>query len=122
MTNAPSVPASEPAAGALHRRRCARHPAREAAARCPSCGEFFCRECVVEHAGRLLCAACLEKAVAAVARRRRRWTAVRRLAMATTGAIVLWVSFEAVGALLLKIPPAFHDGTVWKQMLDRTRP
>ncbi len=38
---------------------CWNHEAREAACRCPSCGRTYCRECVSEHEGRLLCAACL---------------------------------------------------------------
>lgn len=43
----------------LARQRCLRHDFREAVCRCPGCGRFFCRECVTEHGGRLLCAACL---------------------------------------------------------------
>jgi uncharacterized paraquat-inducible protein A len=41
------------------RTRCHNHPQREAAARCPECGRFFCRECVTEHEGRVICSACL---------------------------------------------------------------
>jgi len=44
--------------------RCRRHPERPAAARCPECGEPHCRECVVEHEGRILCAACLARLTA----------------------------------------------------------
>ncbi len=116
----PLVPPSP--AGGLHLRRCVRHSSREAAARCPSCGEFFCRECVVEHEGKLLCAACLGRAVAAIDRRRQRWKILGRIATATAGAIVLWMCFDATGSLLLKIPPAFHDGTVWKELLERAEP
>ncbi len=106
-----------PATGAgLHTRRCARHPTREAAARCPSCREFFCRECVVEHEGRLLCASCLAKSAVAGGRRREQLAALRRVVEATAGVIVLWLAFYAVGALLLKVPSAVHDGTIWKKM------
>ena len=66
----------------------ARHAAREAAARCPACGEFFCRECVVEHAGKPLCASCLAS-ITTVARRRERLAGVR-LAGAVAGGLVLW--------------------------------
>ena len=41
--------------------RCWNHEAREAACRCPACGRSYCRECVSEHEGRLLCAACLSR-------------------------------------------------------------
>jgi hypothetical protein len=118
----PIVPPLPVVSGGLHLRRCARHTTREAAARCPSCGQFFCRECIVEHEGRLLCAACLAKVGGANERRRQRWAVMRRIATATASAIVLWVSFELMGSLLLKVPPAFHEGTVWKELLDRTPP
>jgi hypothetical protein len=100
----------------LHLRRCARHPAREAAARCPSCREFFCRECVVEHEGRLLCAPCLarleKRAQASGADRR----ALARAAALAGGCLVLWLAFCVLGALLVKIPPRVADGTVWEDL------
>jgi hypothetical protein len=43
----------------LARQRCLNHEAREAVCRCPSCRNFFCRECVALFESRLLCAACL---------------------------------------------------------------
>lgn len=39
--------------------RCRNHGGREAVARCRECGNFFCRECVVEHHGRMVCTSCL---------------------------------------------------------------
>jgi hypothetical protein len=41
--------------------RCFNHGMREAAARCPECGRFYCRECITEHDDRVLCSACLKK-------------------------------------------------------------
>ena len=41
--------------------RCFNHAAREAVARCPACGHYFCRECITEHDDRVICAACLRK-------------------------------------------------------------
>jgi hypothetical protein len=115
MDGAPSAPPG------LYQRRCARHPAREAAARCPSCHEFFCRECVVEHEGKLLCASCLGRSVVAGGRRREKLAALRRTVEATAGVIVLWLTFYGLGALLLKVPAAVHEGTVW-QKLDAEPP
>ena len=114
--NPPPVFASPAGATGLHTRRCARHVSREAAARCPACGEFFCRECVVEHAGKLLCAPCLAKVTAVAERRHERLVGVRRWAGAAAGGLVLWLALYGLGVLLLKIPPEFHDGTVWNKL------
>jgi hypothetical protein len=96
--------------------RCLNHPAREAAARCVECAGHFCRECVVEHDGRLLCAACLRKASKTSALRElwlaRVWTFLR-----TAGALlVLWLAFFSLGKILLAIPSSFHEGDFWKHL------
>lgn len=120
--SAPPIPLAAPPAGPLHARRCVRHPAREAAARCPGCGEFFCRECVVEHGGKLLCAACVARATAKKERSGPRFAPVRQ-ALGTAAAVaVLWLVFYLVGDALLKTPPDFHDGTVWKKIVERSGP
>ncbi len=118
--NAPPIPPAPAGLGQLHARRCVRHTAREAAARCPGCGEFFCRECVVEHDGKLLCAACIARTSGTRATRRERLAAVRRVGSTTAGALVLWWLFYAAGTLLLKIPAEFHDGTIWKNIAERS--
>jgi hypothetical protein len=100
----------------LHTRRCARHSTREAAARCPACGEYFCRECVVEHEGRLLCSSCLARKTARRARRLPLGLAVRRVCGLGLAVLVAWAAFYAVAALLLKLPPNFHDGTIWRSL------
>jgi hypothetical protein len=45
--------------GRLAAARCLNHEAREAVSRCPSCGNYFCRECVTIFEDRVICAACL---------------------------------------------------------------
>ena len=40
----------------IQQTRCLLHPVREAVARCKGCEEYFCRECVGEHDGEMLCA------------------------------------------------------------------
>jgi hypothetical protein len=114
-------PALSPGVTGLHTRRCVRHTTREAAARCPACGDFFCRECVVEHDGKLLCSGCLAKQTAARDQRRERLAGMRRGLRAVAGAAALWLVFYGIGALLKKIPPDLHDGTVWKKLSDRSR-
>jgi len=45
--------------------RCWNHGVRMAAGRCPACQFFYCRECITEHDGRMLCAGCVQKQTAA---------------------------------------------------------
>jgi hypothetical protein len=78
--------------------RCWTHEAREAVCRCPECGRSFCRECVTEHDGRLLCAACLKTLAQAPTSRR---GGLRRLipaAMALVGILLAWLVFFGAGA------------------------
>jgi hypothetical protein len=103
-------------AAPLRARRCVRHVEREAVARCSSCGGFFCRECVVDHGGKLICAPCLAKAAAMEApEKKRSWTGVKRVATLVLGGLVLWVLFYAMGSLLLSVPGEFHDGAIWRR-------
>ncbi|MCX8157535.1 MAG: rhomboid family protein [Verrucomicrobiae bacterium] len=93
----------------IHLQRCFHHALREAVARCPSCGRFYCRECVIEHQGRLLCASCLRR-LAQPPKTKRPWPALgARLAAALTGLAVTWLFFYALGALLISIPSDTHE-------------
>jgi len=106
-----------PSSSPLSKLRCARHPDREAAARCASCGLVFCRECVSEHDGRFLCAPCLAKTAAAAraaAARRPRVAALKRALAIVAGAAWLWLCFYLAGLLIEKLPRDFHEGTVWR--------
>lgn len=94
--------------------RCLRHPGREAAARCPACRQFFCRECVAEHEGRLLCAGCLRAATAAPAPRARRLAAPARAAAVLAGLAAGWLAFVILGEFLLRRPAATHADTLWR--------
>lgn len=93
---------------ALADRRCYHHGRRSAVACCPACGRFFCRECIAEHEGRVLCTACLRAEVApAEAPRRRRFVTGALGAVASF--LVLWLFFHALGRLLGAVPSTFHD-------------
>ena len=91
--------------------RCFNHASREAAARCPECGRYFCRECVSEHEGRVICAFCLKRLSAAPARRHR-LAGLVRAAQILIGILILWSSFYLLGRLLLAIPTSFHDQAI----------
>ena len=94
----------------LVQEKCFNHRAREAVARCPHCGRFFCRECVTEHDGEVVCAVCLRGLSQGQTRRRARWQAGRLAVACAAGLIVTWLSFHAVGRLLLRLPETFHEG------------
>jgi hypothetical protein len=107
----------------LTRQRCFTHPLREAAARCPSCGRFFCRECVTEHDGRLVCAACLRSQLAASAAQRtgpgwlwKTVAATRRSVQFVCCLGTAWFFFHLLGQMLLTLPDQFHEGTFWDQI------
>ena len=99
--------------------RCLHHPVREAVARCPECGQFFCRECITEHDDRMICSACLRKLTAPVETKRRNFALAWRFSAAVMGLLIAWIFFFLIGRALVNIPSKFHEGTVWKsEMID----
>lgn len=93
---------------------CHHHPAREAAARCPACRNFFCRECVTEHDDVVICTTCLRLQTGSRAARKWSLAFIPRLAAAAAGLLVAFFFFYALGRVLVVTPSAFHEGTVWK--------
>ncbi len=98
---------------ALREQRCRNHGDREASARCPSCGGFFCRECVTEHDGRILCATCLDRTTRPDAPPARSLRPGPWLA-GIGGVAALWLAIHLAGRLLLTIPAEVHEGTIWE--------
>ena len=107
----------------LRQQRCILHPNREAVARCPGCGRYFCRECVTEHDGRVLCAACISRLVEAEERPGRAsvlMPLMRRMgkAMMLGGCLLLLVCFYLLVAMLLNaVPHRFHDSSAISEQL-----
>jgi hypothetical protein len=97
----------------LHQ-RCFNHLLREAAARCPECRRFFCRECVTEHDDKVLCAACLKRKTDSNTSRLSRFGGVARIFHFLAGGMLLWIVFYYLGQLLLALPSSFHEGTLWE--------
>jgi hypothetical protein len=94
------------APGGLALARCELHAEREAAVRCLECGRDYCRECVADHQGRLLCRSCLARRAEERPAAARRGAARRlgALAAVATGFLVAWVAFYSLGRLLLLLP------------------
>jgi hypothetical protein len=90
--------------------RCLNHALREAAVQCPSCKRFFCRECVTEHAGRMICVGC----VSVLARGEEKTARAARLRWAMTalfGILIAWLVFYYLGLTLARIPSEFHSAS-----------
>ena|ERR1051325_1620622 len=98
----------------LHQKLCLNHSQREAVARCPQCGHFFCRECITEHDDRVICAACLRKILRAEKQKGGSLAWLRRAAAFSFSVMIAWLAFYWIGRILLTIPASFHDGTLWK--------
>ena len=94
---------------------CANHLEREAVARCPQCRGYFCRECISEHEGRVLCSRCLEQLASATTSPRRENHHLFHAGACVAGILVGWMFFYFGGRLLVMIPASFHEGTVWKE-------
>ena len=82
---------------AIHQ-RCWNHEAREAVCRCPECRRSFCRECVTEHAARLLCASCLKALAQTPPSRRGGMGLLVPAGMLLAGILLAWLVFFGAGA------------------------
>ena len=92
----------------LAHQRCSAHIDREAAVRCPECLQFYCRECVTEHAGRMVCTRCIARiggeSLAA------RSSILKWSALSFSGFLFAWLFFYYLGMILARIPDSFVGG------------
>ncbi len=107
------MPDPTPHAAELSRKRCFHHASREAAARCLECERYFCRECVTEHAGRVICAQCLKQLPPPASSGHRLVVGILRCAAGALGLLVAWMFFYYLGEVLLSISTSFHEGNLW---------
>lgn len=87
---------------------CAIHADRKAIARCPSCANYFCRECVTEHEGRFLCSNCLQRRSAPIEPAQRSGGRFATAIGIGIGIAVAWFFFYLIGQLLILIPSNLH--------------
>lgn len=105
----------------LSQQRCFQHSLREAAARCPECRRYFCRECVTEHDDRLLCAACIGSLARVPLSRHHVFIHAFRVIQVAFGVMMTLIFFYILGRQLLAIPSTFHDGSVWRTSASEAR-
>ncbi len=103
------------ATATLQQSHCLNHPRREAAARCTSCGQPFCRECVTELDGRMVCSACHRAKVETREKPKRDWFMITVPLQAVLGVALLWGTAWFFGKLLLSTPSEFHEGVMWQR-------
>ena len=98
----------------LSHQRCHNHMLREAAARCPGCGRFFCRECITEHENKVLCAVCLHKLTEPAVIRSNRFQVPLQTGQFLVGIFILYLIFYYLARILLALPSDFHEGILWQ--------
>jgi hypothetical protein len=94
--------------------RCFNHANREAAAKCLSCGRFYCRECVTEHGPRVLCASCLAAAHETGESRKRYFSFVLRAVQLIVAILIVWCAMNFLGRGLLWLPSEYHEQMIWR--------
>lgn len=107
--SASSLPPTVPSGVPILDARCWNHESREAVGRCPECHRYFCRECVTEHEGRIICAGCVAR-LSGAGTDEKRTASVFWIAYAIGGLILAWLVFYYVGAGLASTPSLFHGG------------
>ena len=103
----------------VQRATCLHHPQREAAARCTACGQPFCRECVTELSGRMVCGSCYKEKTQAKVKPKRDFFIITSALQAALGIAALWFTAWLLGQTLLKTPSEFHEGAIWEKLQSR---
>ena len=94
--------------------RCFNHSQRMASARCPQCKRYFCKECITEHRGKVLCTVCLAQTALAASDKHTRWAFLIHPMQFVVGLFMIWVFFYCFAQVLLLIPTSFHEGSLWQ--------
>lgn len=95
--------------------QCLLHPDREAVAICLSCNHYFCRECVTEHRGKVLCKPCLSKKKEKSVKKKKLPLLIRSALAILVGLFLCYILFYSLGYTLSVIPDKFHQGTYFEQ-------
>ncbi len=103
----------------LAQARCLLHSQREAAARCPECRQSYCRECITEHDGRVICAACLRRLAHRAHRPSPHLGRLLRPWPVVLGLLISWMVYYSLGRLLLRIPSEWHEGIKAQDILTQ---
>ena len=98
---------------AISHERCFNHALREAAARCPQCRRYFCRECVTEHDDRVLCTSCLKQSTRLPLRKGKQMARLIKVICCIAGLLMAWFFFFLMGDMFTSLPSQFHKAGLW---------
>jgi hypothetical protein len=104
---------------AISHERCFNHALREAAARCPQCRRYFCRECVTEHDDRVLCTLCLKQSTSRPHSRGKQMARLVKVVCCAAGFLLAWLFFFLIGDMLTRLPSRFHKEVLWSAPVVR---
>jgi len=93
--------------------RCFNHARREASAFCTECRRAFCRECITEHEGRVVCTPCLAFLTGDHKRESGRLGLLLECSVCILSSFVLWALFYHLGTALQRIPTQLHETFAW---------
>ena len=75
---------------------------------------MFCRECIVEHDYKLICADCLRALIASQSAAPPRFRLpFAALVQFATGLVLIWLGIYLAAILLQRIPADVHEGLIW---------
>ena len=83
--------------------RCKNHPEREAVAKCNICGHFYCRECITEHNGKMVCGNCIREQTLDKNQFSSKLS-FKQLIIFLLTFLMLWLTFYISGEIIYKIP------------------
>lgn len=91
--------------------KCKNHALREAVAKCMVCLDLFCRECVVEHEGRMTCKHCLDQQLddKQSAKGQALIKTVFQLVIAGASCLFCYVFFYLIGRSLMSFAQTFYE-------------
>lgn len=82
--------------------KCWYHAARAAAARCPECEKYYCRECITEHEGQVICATCLD-ALTTEEEREEQASGLFSIVYGLLGMLLSWLLFYVISRSLIEL-------------------
>ena len=89
--------------------KCITHIDREAVARCCQCNQYYCRECIVEHEGDMICTQCLSQNNQSLIEKKESSGWISHLFIFAMSTVLLLFLFYSLGWFISIIPDSFDN-------------